>query len=425
MNEFEYLTKKYPESDIVDLASFDYGLAAYTINLTGPAEAMMATLVRNYPKSAVAPRALYVVAEERVRRNDVRGSLPYYEQVINEYPRSPESGPALFGLQDALAALKRIPEALAVADTFVARNPKNPISPMVLLRAGEFKLKLHEPAGALSTFRTFTTNYPGHPARPRAELLIAESELATQDTTSAIYQFDTIIEHYDSVPEIAAQAYLDLAHIEKMRKHLDTAAIDFEHSFQNRYYSADAAPEAMYEYGQMLAEEKKTDSAIRVLITLSTRYPIEASVSARGVLRAGELLEAEQKHDSARDVYARVIAAHTKDIYGGAAEVRVGETYLAESNWSAAANAFASAKRGFQLSAESEGQSWFGLAQANVHLGKNAEAIRDLRTMLALRGVTAEQRASAESLLTTLQPHPKKSSPIPSSKKSRKKGKAQ
>ena len=280
MNEFELLTAKYPGSDIVDFASFDYALAAYTIHLSEPAEAMMATLVRKYPKSAIAPRALYVVAEERVRRNDLRGSIPYYEQVINDYPRSPEAGPALFGVQDALAELKRIPEALAVADTFVARHPTNPINPMVLLRAGEFKLKLREPASALSTFQTFVANYPAHPARPQAELLIAESELATQDTASAINALDTVIARYDSLPGVAAQAYLDRARIEQARKTLDIAAVDFERAFADRYYSTDAAPEAMYEFGEMLAEDKKTDSAIELFDSLSTRYPIEASISS-------------------------------------------------------------------------------------------------------------------------------------------------
>lgn len=424
MNEFKLLTVKYPESDIADLASFDYALAAYSINQTSPAESMMAMLVRKYPKSAIAPRALYVVAEERVRRNDARGSLTYYEHVINEYPRSPEAGPALFGLQDALAALKRIPEALAVSDTFVAQHPTNPINPMVLLRAGEFKLKLREPASALSTFQTFVTNYPTHPARPRAELLIAESELATQDTASAMHQLDTVISRYDSLPEIAAQAYLDLARTQKARRNFDTAAMDFEHAYQDRYFSADAAPQAIYEYGEMLSEEKKVDSAIQVFELLSTRYPIEASIAARGAIHAGELLESVQRHDSARNIYARVIAAHSKDEFGGAAQVQTAETYLAQANWSVAAAAFETAKHDFHLTPESDGESLFGLARANVHLGKKAEAIRDLHSLLAMHGVPGEVRASAESLLTTLQPRPKKPAAATPVKTKRKKGRS-
>ncbi len=408
MNEFRDLTVKYPKSDIVDLASFDYALAAYSIHRTGPAEAMLTTIVRNYPHSALAPRALYVVAEERVRGKDIRGALPYYEEVTNLYPRSPEAGPALFGQQDALAELKRIPEALAVADTFVAQHPKNPINPMVLLRAGEFKLTLHEPASALTTFQTFVAKYPTHPARPQAELLIAESELATKDTASALSQLDTVITRYDSLPEIAAQANLDLAHVWLARKNLDTAAMNFERAFADRYYSADAAPEAMYEYGQMLADEKKTDSAIVILDSLSARYPIEASIAARGAIRAGELFAFEHQYDSARSNYARVIAAHPKDELGGDASVHTGETYLAQAQWRMAANTFETAGHEFPLSPEANGRRLFGLAQANIHLGRKQEAIRDLRILLATRGVPWHERSSAESLLKKLQPPAKK-----------------
>ncbi len=412
MNEFQMLATKYPGSDIVDLASFDYALAAYSINQSAAAEEMMETIVRKYPKSPIAPRALYVTAEERVRRNDLHGSLPYYEQVIDKYPRSPEAGPALFGLQDALAELKTIPEALAVADSFVARNPENPIDPMVLLRAGQFKLALQEPASALSTFQSFVTKYPANPARPRAELSIAESELATRDTASALAQLDTVIQSCDSLPEIAAQAYLDRARIEDTRIDTGTAARDFEQAFQDRYYSADAAPEAMYEYGNTLASSHNTDSAIAVLTALSTRYPIEASISARGAISAGELLTARHENDSARSLFERVIAAHPADEWGGRAEVATGKAYLGESNWQAALSAFEAARHTPHPSPELEGQTLFGLAHTEAHLGRKAEAIRDLRLLLSVRGAPAGIRAPAESLLHELQP-PKKAAATP------------
>ncbi len=407
MNAFEYLTRKFPESDIADLADFDYALAAYSINLTGPAEMMVSKIVSRYHQSAVASRALYIAGEERVRHGDERGSLHYYEQVVNDYPRSSEAGPALFALQDALADLKQIPEALAVADTFVTRNPKNPISPMVLLRAGEFEMKLHEAASALSTFRLFLSQYPTNAAKPRAELLLAESELATEDTNAAITQLDTVIARYDSM-DVAAAAYLDRARIEWSQKNLDSAARDFERAYQERYYSFDAAPEAMFEYGEVLAEERHTDSAIHLFLDISNRYPIQASIAARGAIRAGELLASERRDDSAREIFAAVIAAHPKDALGGAAMLQTGETYLTQSNWSKAASAFAEAIHEFPIALESDERSLLGLARADIHLAKKADAIRNLHDLLAMRGVPEQERTSAKSLLDMLQPPVKK-----------------
>ncbi len=407
MNAFEYLIRKYPESDIADLAYFDYALAGYAINRTDPAEATVNTIVHKFHSSAVAPRALYVAGEERVRRGDTHGALSYYEQVVHDYPRSGEAGPALFALQDALADLKEIPEALAIADTFVARNPQNPIDPEVMLRAGEFQMKLHDAAHALATFKSFLTAYPTHPEGPHAEVLVAEAELATGDTLSSIAKLDTVLARYDTL-DVAAEAYLDRARIERSRKNFDSAGIDFPLAYQDRYYSSDAAPEAMYEYGQMLAERKKIEPAIRIFEDLSVWYPIEASISARGAMRAGELLAEERKTDSARAVFAAVIAAHPKDNVGGEATFRTGESYFDEGIWSKAVEVLIVARRDFPLTPEWKQRSLFEIARADVHLERKAEAIRDLHELLEMRSLPEHERESARSLLDTLQPPVKK-----------------
>ena len=407
MNAFEYLMRKFPQSDIVDLACFDEALSAYAINLNEQAEALVEKIVSKYHKSAVGPRALYVAGEERARRGDKQGSIRYYKQVVNEYSRSREAGPALFALQDAYADLDRVPEAIAVADTFIARNPENPINPSVLLRSGEFQMKLKEPARALTTYRTFLKQYPSHPARPHAEVLEAEAELGMGDTTSSIAQFDTVIARYDSF-DVASAAYLDRARIERTRKMHEKAAQDFQSAYRDRYYSSDAAPEAMYEYGQMLAEERKTDSAEHMFLSLSLRYPIEASISARGAMRAGELLAEERKEDSARTVFAKVIAAHSKDALGGEAKFRTGETYFAQGNWGKAVDDLSSARSDFPLSSEFHQRSLFEIARAEVHLQRKADAIYDLHELLAMRSLPEHERESAKELLDTLQPPVKK-----------------
>lgn len=407
MNAFEYLIRKYPQSDIVDLASFDYALSAYSINQNDAAEEMVGKIVSKYQNSALAPRALYVAGVERVRRGDAPGSLHYYERVVHDYPRSKEAGPALFALQDALAELDQIPEALAVADSFVARNPDNPIDPVVLFRAGQFQMKQHDPARALATFRSFISEYPSRPERPQAELYVAEAEVRTEDTTAAIAQLDSVIARYPSL-DVAAGAYLDRARIMRDSKQFERASGDFLSAYQDRYYSYDAAPEAMFEYGQMLAEKKKSDSAIHVLLVLSTIYPIEASISARGALRAGELLDAQRDRDSARSVFATVMNSHHSDALGGEAAFRIGDSYYVAGSWTKAVEALGKARRDFQLSPELDRRALFDLARANVHLARKAEAIRELRELLATHPLPEYERENAKSLLDTLLPPAKR-----------------
>ena len=403
MNEFNYLVTKYPSSDIVDEADFNLALAAYSINQVDRAEQAVETIVSKYHQSSVASRALYVAAFERVHRNDARGAISFYEQVLKDYPRSQEAGPSLVALQDALVALKRVPEAIAVADTFVARNPANPLNPGILLHSGELRLRLGQAASALATFQQFLAIYPAHPSRPSAELSLARAELATGDTSSALAQLANVIAQYDSL-DVASAAYLERARIERKRNAPDSAASNFEAAYQMRYYSSDAAPQAMLEYAQMLTDRTMTDSAIAVLNDLSTRYPIEASISARAAIHAGELLTGKRQYEQARATLQRIIAAHPKDLLGGAAEVRIGETYRDEENWSQAAEAFANARRNFTLAPESEARALIGLAEASAKTGKKADAVRDLRQVLQIRGLGEGQRTSADSLLHQLAP---------------------
>jgi tetratricopeptide (TPR) repeat protein len=154
----------------------------------------------------------------------------------------------------------------------------------------------------------------------------------------------------------------------------------------------------------LLASCTMTDSAIAVWTDLSTRYPIEASISARAAIQAGELLANEKQYDRARDMLERVIAAHPKDMLGGGATVTIGEAYLAESNWTQALQTLTAARHDFTLAPESQGRAFFGLAKANEALSKKAEAIRDLRAMLEVRGLPETQRANAETLLRQLAP---------------------
>jgi len=406
LNEFTFLANKYTKSDIVDQALFNQAVAAYAINQTSVGEQTVERIATQYSKSGTAPRALYLAGEERLRRNDPRGASTYYQRVVNNYPGSPQTGPALVSLQDALAEQKRIPEALAVADTFIARNPESSLNPLILIRAAEFQIKLKQPASAIASAQSFLKKYPEHPQRSRAELLLGEAQLANGDTALGLAQLTKIITEYDTV-DVAAQAYLERARFERTKRQYDAAASDFKAASADRYYSSDASPIAMFEYGQMLAEQKKTDSAISVLTELAMRYPIEASLPARAAIRASELLIATNHAKEGRDLLQRVIVAHNKDLLAGAAAVRIGESYVDIQSWKSAATTLVAAKQNYSLTAESDARRLLALARAYVGLEKKADAIRQLHTLAELRGAPSDIRSTGSALLTELQPAPK------------------
>ena len=403
MNGFNYITSKYPKSDIVDQAYFDKALAAYSINQSQSAEQSIEKLISLYHASPLAPRGLFVAGEERVRHNDLLGATTFYRRVVNDYPFAQEAGRSLVALQDALVQLKRAPEALAIADTFVSKHPDHPLRASIILHSGELKLQVGDAHNALGSFQAFLKDYPASPDRPQAELGIARAMVASKDTANALIQLQNFIAKYDTL-DIASAAYLERARIERSKKLTDSTAKDFQAAFAPQYFSSDAAPQAMFEYGQLLADAKRTDSAVTAFVDLSTRYPIEASISARGALRAGELLASKGRYNEARYQFERIIKAHPSDVWGGAAQVRIGEGYLASEDAKQAASTFTAARENWTLSGDASSRALYGLARSNARLGRKAEAIRNLHALLEMRGLTEEMKDNANALLTELQP---------------------
>jgi TolA-binding protein len=202
----------------------------------------------------------------------------------------------------------------------------------------------------------------------------------------------------------AAVARLDSARILRKQNQHSSAAEDFKVAFSDLHYSSDAAPQSIIEYAEMLADEKKVDSAIEIFRALSTRYPIEASISARGAIRAGELLAARGETDSARMEYNRVTAVHPKDAIGGAAMVRIGESYNIDKNYKQSMSILENVKKAYPLSNESEARRLLALAEAQIATGKNVQAALILRELVRSPGITAHQRTTAVAILAQITP---------------------
>jgi TolA-binding protein len=424
MNLFHYITTRYPKSDLVDEAAFNEALALYSISQNSQADQLVENIVTRYGRSPVAPRALFVAAEERNRTGDISGAAGFYRRVVREYANAPEVRPSIFSLQDALIQLKRPDEAFAVGDSFISRNPESPLNHEILFRSGELQLRTGSAALAISTFRSFISQYPKDDLRPAAEIGLGRALVLSGDTAAALTQFSSVITQSDSSSSIAAQAYLERARIERSQKNYAVAAQDYQLASLRRYYATDAAPVALWEYAQMLVEEHQSDSAIAAFRDLSVRYPIEASLPARAAIREAELLSDLNQDEQAMSELRRVIAAHPKDVYGGAATVRIAMIHADNQAWPSAADVAVQARRDFALGAESEAKRLFILGIAHSHLGRKSDALKELRSAVAIKSLSPADRETANRLIAELTPRkqspkvtPKKTSPKPAAKK--------
>lgn len=416
-NVFSYLINKFPTSDIVDRAYFNLALAYYGINQNAQAEQAVEKIRTAFPQSATAPQALLLAGNERLRKDDSKGAISYFQRILDAYPTSKEAAPALFAQQDINIKLKRYAEAFAAADTFIARFPQSYLNSSILLNKGKLQLSVNQPGPARETFQTFLRNYPYDAEKSTARLLLGRATLASGDTTNALTIFGSVIDTFAG-SDAAANAYLERARVEKKQKNAGAATADFNALLAMDYFSTDAAPQAMTEYAQFLADQNQKDSAIAVLQLLASRYPAETRIVARGLLTAGGYYSDLGKDDQALQAYNRVVTAHDKDLYGGSARTRRGEIYLKQDRNEDAITEFTTARKNSSLTEETEVRRLMGLSKAYIATGKKSDAATTLRALLKHDLSDTDQR-SAEQMLASVAP--KKAAKKPAAKKGAKK----
>ncbi len=190
------------------------GLFYATMGLPDSARFWYHRLLREYPDSRGAPRALYVLA--RMEGEDSSGTPLFadslHREIIRRFPESPfaEESRRLLGLPptvqapDSLAQSYRRATALlqagkngAAIDSFraiVRRAPASPLAPRALYAVGwvyEFQTSQMDSAGA--NYERLVALYPGTPYAQRVQPRVTEIQSARQaklaapktDTTSA------------------------------------------------------------------------------------------------------------------------------------------------------------------------------------------------------------------------------------------------
>lgn len=413
MNVFSYLINKFPNSDIVDRAAYNLALSAYTINQTQRAEQEIEKLVTQYEGSQFAPRGLLLVANERLRSNALDGSLTYFNRVLSKYPTSREAGEALFGMQEALLKQGNYEVAIAQGEKFMAENPTHPLIPEIQMNQGRLQLSHQDAVAAQRTFAAFVTNFSQHSEVPFAKYYEAKATLLAGDTTKGIQLLRmTATEHADH--NAAPFSYFELARVMRRQGNIQEAAQNYTLAYQEKYYSSDAAPQAMSEHAQMLLDIDREDSAIAVLREITERYTVQTSAGARAQMRVASII-AGRDASASRALLESVAQARVRDAIGGSAVVQMGEMDLNAGRYTAALQEFARAKKDYTLGIDAETRRLFGVARAQEALGRKGDAAYALRVLLGTKGISANDRARAQEWLARVAPRRSKASPPPKS----------
>lgn len=104
---------------------------------------VLGVLLKKYPDSALAPKALLTLGEEQVIKENPTiqelvtifenpsSTIPeiYYKKILDEYPNSPEAQQATIRLAAWKLWHRDIPAAMTIAQQFINKNPESPYVP--------------------------------------------------------------------------------------------------------------------------------------------------------------------------------------------------------------------------------------------------------------------------------------------------------
>jgi TolA-binding protein len=409
MNVFHYLLRKFPTSELADRAYFNSAIAAYSIDQPAKAEDDIEHISQALKTSELIPAAWLLAGDQRAMRGSLDDAVTEYQRVLDNYPKSAEAIPALFNMQEALIRSKKYAQALAAADTFISRAPTSKEVPRIVYRKGALEFGLAQWKASAETLRDFIAKYPKDRQVPEARLYLGRSEAIAGDTAAAIEQYTVIVDSYTSDPS-SAEAHYELARIRRASAKPEEASHEYSTAFDQQYFSTDAAPKALAEYAEYLVERNKKDSAVTMLHLLADRYTLETRAGARAEIRAAQLLEDLNRKSEAQSVLLRVANART-DMLGGAARIRLGETYLHDSTWRIALAAFTLASTKYPLTEESDVRRLFGIAEASIKLKQKPQAVKALRELINDHTLSERDRERANRLISPLVPARKTKAP--------------
>jgi outer membrane protein assembly factor BamD (BamD/ComL family) len=212
-DEYQYLLTFYaghcPYNEILDrqlrIANFllhdNRSMFGLALSGMGPVRERFEQIVRNAPRSAVAPEAMLIIGSIRVNERELEEAIAVYDGLLNRFPGAPQAASAQFLAAQCRheIAVKhsyneaRCREAIAFLKSVLARVPNHPqkeqmtawmseMSALLVeqnyLKAVFYDTKQRNAEAAKSAYRRFLSEFPDSKYAPQVRARLAELEPA-------------------------------------------------------------------------------------------------------------------------------------------------------------------------------------------------------------------------------------------------------
>ncbi len=404
INAFNYIINKLPNSDLLDRCYYNIAVASFAIKQPDRANEAINTILKKYKTSVYAPKSAYLLAAEHEREGDYKDAYQAYRKVISGYPNAQEFRLSLFGAINSLVALKRSHDAITLADSFYQKYSSATFASQLLYRKGEIEFASNDFERAKKTFEQFTKKFADDTLYQFSRLMTAKSILAGKGSQETAKEIFLDIAEKNSSSDAAPFAYFELARLAK-KNTSGEAPKYYTSAFDFRYYSSDAAPQAMFEYGKYLNDELgKTDSAFVIFDDLTKRYLIETSVGAKAQMQNIAILLDKGKRAEAMTRLQKVAGAHSGDALGAESSLQLADLIYQSGSFKKALDIYDHLRETESLSSDQLGRAYLGSAHSYIKLSEKKKAIILLHRVVSMRGVSSSSKSEAQTLLQTLSP---------------------
>ncbi len=404
INAFNYIINKLPNSDLLDRCYYNIAVASFAIKQPDRANEAINTILKKYKTSVYAPKGVYLLAAEHERDGDYKNAYQAYRKVISIYPDAQELRLSLFGAINSLVALKRSRDAITLADSFYQKYSSASFASQLLYRKGEIEYASNDFDRSKKTFEQFAKQYEHNTLYQFSRLMTAKSIIAAKGSRETAKELFLDIAEKNNSSDAAPFAYFELARLAK-KDSPEEAPKYYTSAFDFRYYSSDAAPQAMFEYGKYLNDELgKADSAFVIFDDLTKRYLIETSVGAKAQMQNIAILLDKGKRAEAMTRLQKVAVAHSGDAIGAESSLQLADLIYQSGSFKKALDTYEHLRETESLSSDQLGRAYLGSAHSYVKLSEKKKAILLLHRVVSMRGVSSSSKADAQALLQILSP---------------------
>jgi len=285
----------------------EYGIAAVQLK-SGKLDEfkkLAHAFLRAVPRHSAAPTMLYLLTGVAIDAKEWNEAGKLALRLASDYPTSDPADDALFRVGEAA---ERAGESKVSRDAYrllLDRFRQSPFIESARLGLGLSLAKSGEAAGAKSVLSEFVAANPKDPRLPEALMALGKSQETAGDQTNAKLFYSRLVQEFTQNP-LAIEARVGHGRILQQEGRWDEARQMLEGAMEAAE-GPTAAAAAAFTLGEGYRKSGKHDEAVEAYMTAAYIAP-DSNWGQRGLLNAGESLQALKRPEAAMTVYKKLLS---------------------------------------------------------------------------------------------------------------------